>query len=251
MLNATVAETGQRAVLTRLDTRSFVDVFDLHRDRLATSWQTLAQLAHHSARFPLISPPGSIRALPSGDSGLLERARELWLPNVHLRLVDGGYFDNSGLQTAAELRERIQSKVGKRDINLVIITSDKKVAALCASSSCVDTGQLPEAESSSLVASRWMPESTSVLRALYKVRDSRLQISAARARDDFGRHVIMLLMPVPKKDDSPKAPLGWALSEGIRACLDEEVRGVVEPFANKPASQAKCPASGCTCEYKP
>jgi hypothetical protein len=48
----------------------------------------LSTAAHNSARFPLISPPGSIR---NTDGVIVDR------------IVDGGYFENSGALGAKEL----------------------------------------------------------------------------------------------------------------------------------------------------
>src|SRR5262249_32732161 len=48
----------------------------------------LSTAAHNSARFPFISPPGSIR---NQDNMLADR------------IVDGGYFENYGALTAKEL----------------------------------------------------------------------------------------------------------------------------------------------------
>jgi hypothetical protein len=52
----------------------------------------LSTAAHNSARFPFLSPPGDIR---NSSGEFIDR------------IVDGGYFENLGVQTATELAEAI------------------------------------------------------------------------------------------------------------------------------------------------
>ncbi len=248
MLNATVVETGQRAILSRLDTRKFVDAFRLPpapgasgpaalvgngsivtSPQLELSRQTLAQLTHHSARFPLISPVASIRAVPARDAGLMDHVRARWWPDIRMRLGDGGYFENSGLLTALETMKALgQAKTFRtRPIKLIIITSDDVVADMCLASSADKTCPAPAGERPQDAPDvvRWLHEGLPILEALYQVRDSRLHITAAEAVDTYQRNVIMLEMPPAV--DGLKAPLGWALSEQVRGDLYCGARDVV------------------------
>lgn len=101
LLNSTVVETGQRAVLTRFATNPaqpgpiFVDHFDAMSEKFTTRTQSVAGLMHHSARFPAVSPAGTIEEITDGKR----------VPAF--RLVDGGYFDNSGMQTSAARLPRV------------------------------------------------------------------------------------------------------------------------------------------------
>ncbi len=93
------------------ETTLFTDSLDLHNllkyePRSKTGWTsnsqdqsppldiTLAKAISLSARFPLISPHGNLRSL---DGAIIDR------------VVDGGYFDNSGMLTALELSTAIES----------------------------------------------------------------------------------------------------------------------------------------------
>ncbi|MDP9123528.1 MAG: hypothetical protein M3N82_02845 [Pseudomonadota bacterium] len=267
LLNATVVETGQRAILSQLNTRNFDDAFQLTdpnvkvptpvgngsvvtSNMLSLSRQTLAQLTHDSARFPLISPPASVRTLPVANAGIGDRAQELWLPNIRMRLGDGGYFENSGLLTALELAQQINGsnpsipaaeQLNGRTLKLIVITSDDAVSQLCMSPSgmvtCHDPGHLPVGSAPSVF--RWMHEAVPIIEALYQVRDSRLHIAAAQAVKGFNREVIM--MPMMNSSDKLKAPLGWALSAKVRLdlfCNAYTVlntrRGAVQPVKSPP-----------------
>lgn len=93
-LNATPVESGKRVVLSYPAPDGCRDT----HDGLAFASFTLAQAAHASARFPYISPadtlPGTI---PSG-----------------LHLVDGGYFENSGAETAMREEPWPSSSCGRQ-----------------------------------------------------------------------------------------------------------------------------------------
>jgi hypothetical protein len=69
----------------------------------------LSTAAHNSARFPLISPPGSVR---NTDGAIVDR------------IVDGGYFENSGALGARELAEAIRAVEPELTPFVLIISND-------------------------------------------------------------------------------------------------------------------------------
>jgi predicted acylesterase/phospholipase RssA len=102
LLNSTIVETGQKAILSpvSLDSTTFYhtrDVLaDLDHDIPLKTAMTL------SARFPVVTPAGFIGS-----------------PKTEYRLVDGGYFENTGLQTAYQLVQLL-NKCVKEDTLLII-----------------------------------------------------------------------------------------------------------------------------------
>ena len=105
-LNATDVHTGTRAIASPVETSQKDGVstrIALNGDRDLT----VANAAVMSARFPFISPAGRIKM---GD-----QTRQL---------VDGGYFDNSGLVTLHDVLKSIRSDVGKRPIEIIALTID-------------------------------------------------------------------------------------------------------------------------------
>jgi hypothetical protein len=90
-LNTTHVETGKRYITAPLKTtmHDSQDLLDLMKSDMR-----LSTAAHNSARFTYVSPPGRIQR---GDTELGH-------------LVDGGYFENSGLATLREILEVIQSR---------------------------------------------------------------------------------------------------------------------------------------------
>jgi hypothetical protein len=69
----------------------------------------LSTAALNSARFPLISPPGSIR---NQDYGLVDR------------IVDGGYFENYGTLTARELALAVHAIAPQLKPLVIVISND-------------------------------------------------------------------------------------------------------------------------------
>jgi hypothetical protein len=208
LLNATVVETGQRTVLgpLALDAR---DDADCTRDALymnalpamtadlATRRQPLAGLVHHSARFPVVSPAGTVT-----------RAARDPCPAA-LRLVDGGYFDNSGAQTVLDIVLRLRA-MPNLEFRPVVLLVRNAASPLCSQE--VDGGVAP---------SRVAPEITSVVGALANARGSHAVVARAALRRS-GIDVVDL--SVDKNTDAANAPLGWALSDVVRATLDDAAR---------------------------
>ena len=93
LLNTTVIQTGDRAIVAPFRLRgghAFADVVpDILNKKTAIRLSTAVGT---SARYPLVLPPALV-----GEG------------NSTRQLVDGGYFENSGVQTATDLIENIKS----------------------------------------------------------------------------------------------------------------------------------------------
>jgi hypothetical protein len=204
LLNTTVVETGQRAVLgpLALDPKdddgcqadaAYLNVMPAMAADLATRRQPLAGLVHHSARFPVISPAGTVT-----------RPAKKGCPPA-LRLVDGGYFDNSGAQTVLDLVLQLRQRT-KTEFRPLVLLVRNSASPLCAQEIEKD-----------LAPSRFAPEATSVVRALANARGSHAVVARA-ALLRAGVEVIDLA--VRENTDAANAPLGWALSDQVRRTLD-------------------------------
>jgi hypothetical protein len=111
-LNCTWVETGLRGVVSNVKLPKSSLAFDL-LDTVGVDIP-FSTAMHLSARFPFVSPGGSVKKANSG----------LWG-----HIVDGGYFDNSGAMTAAEIGAELQtlfaSPTGspKPEIYFLVITN--------------------------------------------------------------------------------------------------------------------------------
>ena len=206
LLNATVVETGQRTVLSPLALKAneadscsvdplFLNALPAMAPGLATRRQPLAGLVHHSARFPVISPAGTVKREPS-------KLPEPVCPSS-FRLVDGGYFDNSGTQTVMDLVLHLRAE--SHSFRPVVLLVRNEPSNLCAQ-------RVPPYVSSTGFA----PEATSVVSALLNARGSH----AVLARAALLREKIEVVDLVVPSDMEVKPPLGWALSDQVRKALD-------------------------------
>lgn len=251
LLNATVAETGQRAILSRLDTTQFVDVRQVMD--LTPAQQPVSGLMLQSARFPLISPAGSVRGQPAADGssrglgGWLEDP--LW-PDTRLRLVDGGYFDNSGLQTALELLDQLgnaPAAAGLRPV-LIVIRNEAGANPMCGpprpGGYCPALADSPGDGPAAMW--RWLHESTPPLRGLYNVRASHQQLLARRMVSAFEGRVIEV-QPVLEAQ-ALRPPLGWALSSQARTVMYDAAEQAAQRLlpVMQPGMVASAAAGGST-----
>lgn len=125
MLNSTHMETGKRIVTTaiELEPGRFTDTVDFFQ--LTEKDLPLSTAAGNSARFPYISPPGTLPCGSDEKSGFQQR---LLCRNGHI--LDGGYFENFGAITAMQLMQTVlQKKPGdKLKPIFVLISSDPELA---------------------------------------------------------------------------------------------------------------------------
>ena len=195
IFNATRVETGERVALTRLPTdRSlFVNTFDAMQHGSGAPRQTLAGLVHHSARFPLVSPAGTVPI--EGAAGDVPPS---------FRLVDGGYFDNSGVQSALDLMQALPGLPGFRPMRPLLLV--------------IRNGHEPLDQQAAHAAGSLglFPESGSVGLALANVRGSHAVTVRGTAKRLLGDNLIDLDVPA----EFAEAPLGWALSGAARRKLD-------------------------------
>jgi hypothetical protein len=107
VFNATHVETGRRILTSNLKWKpdELDDVSDLLQ--VLRSDLPLKTAAHNSARFTYVSPAGTMK-IPE------ERVKEEEKKSGRIQghLVDGGYFENSGIATVSELRREIRRACG-------------------------------------------------------------------------------------------------------------------------------------------
>ena len=108
MINSTLQETGQRVITSPVDV---TDRLNDAEDFLAMVGERdlrLSTAAHNGARFTYISPAGGF--VPAGSDRLLH-------------VIDGGYFENFGAQTAREVLDRVWPIVrgGNYNVRPVVI----------------------------------------------------------------------------------------------------------------------------------
>jgi len=186
-LNGTEVETGRRVIFSPVrvlphgDFQNAEDGIELAGGDLATS-----AAAHLSARFTYVSPAGTLRV---GNA-------------VH-RIVDGGYFENSGAATASEIVRFL--KWGLRGTGARI---DPRVIVIRHREKSIPSGEI-------------LSEELSPLRAIFATRVARGEHAVEDLEDVAGDGAISVF-ELASGDDIP-LPLGWLLSAQARRAIDADL----------------------------
>jgi hypothetical protein len=203
-LNGTHVETGKRIITAnvKFEGAAFPDAYDFFalvpRDVLPST------AAHNSARFPYVSPAGTLRA--DGEN--------------RGHIVDGGYFENFGATTAAELLHAAIEALGRRGDTahpvLIQISNDPQLQK---DEREVDRTKGPEPRSGHRLGN----ELLSPPRTLLATRNARgvLAYKAFLRAAPPDRRAHFRLCDVP---GAPEPAVGWVLAESSRARMQQLVR---------------------------
>lgn len=190
-LNGTIVEQGQRTITSNcLIGNDIPDSFDT-LNQLGSDVR-LSTAALNSARFTYVSPAGSIL-----NPGLIDH------------VVDGGYFENSGGQTAADVFRKVTSpKPPNVTIKLILIRFQE-----------VDTNGKSVPPKG---PARFANEVLSPLRALLNVRGAHATLAYSE--------VERLVAPadqfeflLTQEQHGIVLPLGWLLAQRTRSAIDEQI----------------------------
>jgi hypothetical protein len=220
-LNSTVVETGQRAVVHPLgaypagETGPFADALDV--SRLMGTELPLSAAAHLSARFTYVSPAGLV------DTRRTNAPR--WI-----RLVDGGYFDNSGTATLHEIARLIQrthrQMQGGRPMRVFVLHIPN------------DPPNDREPQGDGLLGGRVpLSEALAPVRALLATRGAHatqaIEFMRGTAEDEPNFRPITLTL----NRAQAALPLGWVLSDLVRQEIRNQTSACLPGIA-----AAACPA---------
>jgi len=135
------------------------DFYDLNPKAIRTSTAVL-----NSARFTVVSPPGRLMKDGSTTGGI----------------IDGGYFENGGLETIYDLARFIKIRKADRKIIIVLLNDDtmseQDLARHLGASSSLAVADPPAAQFWSPIVS----EVTSIIGGLYHTRSARGTLGAKR-----------------------------------------------------------------------
>jgi hypothetical protein len=218
VLNTTEVSTGHRRLIApfRFRGTGTVNFFPLQRssDNGNAGHLPLSTAAVLSARFPWVTPLGWIKGTLAGKQDS---------PKIHV--VDGGYFENSGVATAFDLIKdlseaiRTSAKYPTIEINLIILTS---------------------AEFSS--EGRLGPgETLGPIETMLNTRSARALIEIDRAKQDLQAmntdRLRFRTIEVRLRGLGYPLPLGWRLSTTTRYLIEAQ-RGVRGKCTQAPAEDA-------------
>ena len=228
LFNGTSVTTGRRIVTTDVDTltwshgrvteRLFRDAYDLHEllaysveagDQSHTSESSavdrdvrLSTSVTMSARFPIISPHGSIR---DADGEVIDR------------VVDGGYFENFGASTAQELVGALEA-FGLKPF-VVVVNNEPTTSGI----ECIRPNSVlayPKAP-----RAPWFALLSSPPTAMLATRQARGSLAAANLCSWISdRERFAFITVSPDRTDLNKAlSMNWWLSKNVQKYLDDQI----------------------------
>ena len=263
-LNATSVESGQRAVAMNVRARisGALDVFrPVGGVNLKTHGLTVREAVLNSARFTYVSPAGTVLGCKKADAG-----GQCPEENVFIwgRVVDGGYFENSGIATLMDLIDTMKPQDGaagpglrKAQIQVIVIDNAADNQPVCRQRGAADAGEEPDqAQLPANVPA--LSGITAPLEAFLKVREARAgqEVRRARAAYRCRSQLIDWDLFAPRGDsqqvqkaerqaeDARHEPaLGWFLSRrSARAMSDAGSRVAAEfPFRHAACDDGKLP----------
>ncbi|MFG1183614.1 MULTISPECIES: hypothetical protein [Xanthobacter] len=217
VLNGTSVETGQRIITTDIlptyaassrcpsggptaECPIFTHAIDFHSLVRSDLDVRLSTAATNSARFPVISPPGSIYQV---DTDVVDR------------IVDGGYFENFGAESALELAQAMVD-VEPALAPFVLVVSNDPQSVLTEERTARGV-VVPDAAEQS-----FLPEVVGPVDAIGAVRSGRGRLAVAHAAawldGRFGGRCAVNLVQIKvwPEDSAGHCPVGTATPEKIR-----------------------------------
>lgn len=207
LANGTHVETGKRIITApvQIDTSVFEDTYDFYRLAPAPIRASTAVL--NSARFTVVSPPG--RLVRDGvTTG---------------RIIDGGYFENGGMETVYDLARYLRRTMQPaRPIIIVEILNDDTLSDEDLKRHSGNAA-VPVEPTKSEWRSPILLEVTSIIGGLYHTRSARGVLGAKRISDAAAsglsdtKFYSFDLRPL---NNNWHTAMSWALSLGTRDAMD-------------------------------
>ncbi len=221
LLNTTWVEGGSRVAISSVSppAEALTGLLTL-ADLAPASHVSLATAAMLSARFTYVSPAGRVGALTDPATGEVRK----------LRLVDGGYYENSGSATLLDIVRYAAREARNQGLNVlpVVIQIDNDPDTVIANPGERKLRPLPLQP-----AEPGFGELLSPIRTLLNTRSARGNHALADAewqvrhgiQDAQGRSVegVFVYMTLQNRRGAAKLPLGWQLSSIARRDIECQV----------------------------
>jgi hypothetical protein len=162
-----------------------------------------------------------------------------------VRLVDGGYYDNSGAQTLVDLidylckrqREQLpqEHQTPQRQFRPIVLLVRNAPEAFDA-----------QRRAEELSPSGWFPETGSIVAGLYNARSAHAVTARLKLLQIMGPDLIDLAVPI--NSAAAKAPLGWTLSTTAQHNFSQEAASLAARLA--PQLKARLAAADSACQRR-
>lgn len=209
LLNTTDAATGERVVISPFHfngagLRFFPVWNDTGPNALKPVSVPLSTTAFLSARFPWVTPAGAFFEIPADGASKTKPKKR--------RVVDGGYFENSGVATALDLVGEILANARK-----VGVADEIEIVLIVFSTAGFDVNP-----------SYGFSETAEPIRAMLSTRTARARIEINKAIStlrSWSTNGVMLkaqLVQLQLEGHGYPLPLGWRLSDVTRHLISQQ-----------------------------
>ncbi len=238
LLNATLVDGGNRVIASDLviDGR-FPDAYDALDPLLDLRRMSLATAVHNSARFSYVSPAGTVYACrrPNGSGSMSGREKNAAAGALAPcgpgtvrapwgRVIDGGYFENSGVESVRDLLFAMRPVLARwaaagYNIDPAVMVISSSPGALAPSGK--------QDPNSARLDMTLLSELLAPPLGLFNTRAARATFAVTAERRDMAvmlpdGHQRFLWFGVQSPNDTP---LGWALADRSFNGMDQLVRG--------------------------
>jgi hypothetical protein len=223
--NGTGVSNGSRVLTLPVDKTDWP--FRSARDALAllAADVPISTAINNTARFPYLEPSGELLPRKPMQSqaprSLLDRFKDQWRLGKRSapEIIDGGYFENEGLQTALELAAWLEREgkkaLGGREVWPIIIqstadgTAGMKLEDVVRHNSVAgDPGKAPGSAAAFQILAP--------ISGLYNVRGGHSAVLLWAAQDIYRTGFIHFMLP---GIDGRDVPLNWVLSKGTASAI--------------------------------
>ena len=207
LANGTHVGSGKRIITApvAVTTDVFEDSYDFFD--LVSGGIRASTAAHNSARFPIISPAGNL-ARGNISTG---------------QIVDGGYFENGGLETAYDVARFIHRVDPQRQIVIIEINNDDRASDGDRARHPGPPEPLPVTPAEDYPTANFLSEFTSIIEALYQTGNGRGTLAAKRiselAISGLGSAKFYRFQLGPLANER-RTTMSWAISQGGRDAMD-------------------------------
>ncbi|MDI3338022.1 hypothetical protein QKW60_16560 [Defluviimonas aestuarii] len=229
LLNGTHQETGKRLIASNIKVTSdvFLDAFDLHA--MVQHDVSMGMAALNSARFTYVSPAG--RLVRAGDGEGMGH------------VLDGGYFENYGAVTSAEIARAAVKAFEKRGVAirpiLIQISSDPDLPARDQPGGAAAdieflgyradlASEKPGGIANEVLGPLWGILNTRTARGVLAnktIADVVDSLKSEPHRFPAAMDPVFVHFSMCAWTDGRKPPLGWAMSQRTRKDLEEMIGG--------------------------
>lgn len=233
-LNGMISETGQKAIVSNLDLDEKVFADDVDILQILNRNIPVKTSASISSQFPIITPGALLKKNNHHDIG---------------HILDGGYKDNSGLETAIQIFASIHNEVKKAEkelkkdfpVYLVFIRNSEDPASIDQSISSTnlqnkslnqslkDTSQNQFLNKERVSAFKIMPDLTTIIPGFMHAWNRKTQLysnSIKLAMQNESMNKEFKYFEIRLDNSSKFLPLGWYLSDSAKANITHQTESI-------------------------